>query len=113
MSPVEIVGRSSSLFTRIPRIFAHELGVEYQLVPVFDMTEVEAAIYSGNPALKIPSLRRGGSVLFGAENICRAIADGSAQRIVWPEQRADDVSRNAMELVRHCCAAQVQLVFGT
>jgi uncharacterized protein YndB with AHSA1/START domain/glutathione S-transferase len=113
MSRIEIVGRSSSLFTRIPRIFAHELGVSYELVPVFDMTEVEAAIYSGNPALKIPSLRRNGSVLFGAENICRALADGSKQRIVWPEQLADDVSRNAMELVRHCCAAQVQWVFGT
>ena len=36
-----------------------------------------------------------------------------ALEIVWPEQLKSDVSRNAQELVWHCMAAQVQLVFGT
>jgi glutathione S-transferase len=54
-------------------------------------------------------------VLFGAHNICRAIAEqaGKPAQIVWPEQVTDNLSRNAQELVWHCMAAQVQLVVGT
>ncbi len=112
---VQIIGRSSSLFTRVPLIFAHELGVPFELVVVPDMTRLDAAVYGDHPALKLPSLRRGTSMLFGAENICRALADdaGGSLRIVWPEQLREDVSRNAQELVWHAMAAQVQLVFGT
>ncbi len=115
MDTVELIGRSSSLFTRVPLIFAHELGVPFQLVPVPDMTELEPATYGGNPALKLPSLRRAGSVVFGAENVCRALVDlaHSNERIVWPEMLSDDVSRNAHEMLRHAMAAQIQLVFGT
>lgn len=112
--PVQIIGRSSSHFTRVPRVFAHELGVACELVPIHDMTAVDPALYAGNPALKLPTLRRGGSLVFGAENICRALADdaGPGPRIVWPEQLRADVARNAQELVWHAMAAQVQLVFG-
>lgn len=122
MSAVEIIGRSSSHFTRVPLIFARELGVSVELVPIFDMTSVDSEVYGGNPALKLPTMRRAGSSVFGAENICRALADLSDAtrrdatpklRIVWPEELREDVARNAQELVWHGMAAQVQLVVGT
>jgi glutathione S-transferase len=115
MHAVQIIGRSSSLFTRVPLIFAEELGIRYQLVPIGDMAATDSQVYGGNPALKLPSLRRGESVLFGAQNICRALAELSSAplRIVWPENLRDDLSRNAQELVSHAMGAQVQWVFGT
>ncbi len=115
MSKLQIVGRNSSLFTRMPLIFAEELSVAYEVVPIFDMTAIGAEVYAGNPALKLPILRAGGSVLFGAQNICRAIAELAAtrKRVVWPETLRDELSRNAQELVWHCMATQVQIVFGT
>lgn len=115
MSTVEIFGRSSSLFTRVARIVAHELEVPYRLVVIPDMTTVDAAAYGGNPALKLPALRREGGLLVGTENICRALAEqaAGARRIVWPEELRRDVSRNAQELVAHAMAAQVQLAMGT
>jgi glutathione S-transferase len=112
---LQIVGRSSSLFSRMPLIFAEELSVPYQVVPIYDMTGIDPEVYAGNPALKLPILRTKRSVLFGAQNICRAIADraGSSKHVVWPEALRDDRSRNAQELVWHCMAMQVQIVFGT
>jgi glutathione S-transferase len=112
---LQIIGRSSSHFTRVPLIFAHELGLACELLPIYDMTRVDADIYAGNPALKMPTLRRGGSLVFGAENICRALVDlaDTQLRIVWPEQLRTDLARNAQELVWHGMAAQVQLIFGT
>ncbi|CAN5236450.1 hypothetical protein BH24PSE2_BH24PSE2_13450 [soil metagenome] len=111
---IQIIGRSSSLFTRMPLIFAEELAVPFELVPIYDMTAQDPEVYSGNPALKLPILRADGCVLFGAQNICRAVAERARTPalIVWPEQLSDDLSRNAQELVWHCMAAQVQLVLG-
>lgn len=115
MSALQIVGRSSSLFTRLPLIFAEELAVPYELVPIHDMAVLGSDVYAGNPALKLPILRVQGEVLFGALNICRAIAEQAARpvRIVWPEELRSTLSRNAQELVWHTMAAQVQLVMGT
>ena len=115
MSALQIVGRSSSLFTRLPLIFAEELVVPYELVPIYDMTALGPEVYAGNPALKLPILRMQGTALFGALNICRAIDEraGRPARIVWPEELRSALSRNAQELVWHAMAAQVQLVFGT
>ncbi len=112
---VEIIGRTSSLFTRVTRIFAHELGIEVDLVIIHDLRQLGADVYGGNPARKLPTLRRDGSLVWGAENICRALAEQApaAKRIVWPEALHGDLSRNAQELVWHAMAAQVQLVFGT
>jgi glutathione S-transferase len=112
---LRILGRSSSLFTRVPLIFAEELGIRYELEPIYDMTATDPNAYGGSPALKLPSLRRGESLLFGSQNICRALAELSctALRIAWPEDLRDDLSRNAHELVWHAMGAQVQLVFGT
>lgn len=112
---VEIIGRSSSHFTRVARIFAFELGVEAKLVPIYDLAALDEGSYAGNPALKLPSLRRNGSLLFGTQNICRALAELAipSRRVVWPEDLRDDLSRNAQELVWHGMAGQVQIVTGT
>lgn len=115
MTPVQIVGRRSSHFTRLTRIFAEELDIAYEIVPIYDMTPRDPAVFADNPALRVPILRTRDGVLFGTENICRAIAERaqSPGMVVWPEQLRDNVSRNAQELVWHCMAAQVQIVFGT
>jgi glutathione S-transferase len=115
MDRVQIIGRSSSHFTRVALIFATELAVPYELVPVHDMRQVNPEVYAGNPAMKLPSLRRAGSMVFGAENICRTLADlsGTSLKIVWPEHVRSEVGRNAQELVWHGMAAQVQWVLGT
>lgn len=114
-APIQLYGRSSSHFTRLALLFARELGVACELVPIHDMTQVDPAIYAGNPALKLPTLRRGDSQVFGAENICRTLADlaDPPRRIVWPEALRSDLARNAQELVWHGMAAEVQLIFGT
>lgn len=115
MEPLQIVGRTSSLFTRMPLIFCEELAVAYELVPIHDMTALNPEVYAGNPALKLPMLRRGDSVLFGAQNICRAIAECStaSKTVIWPESLPGDLHRNAQELIWHCMSAQVQIVMGT
>jgi len=114
VNTVQIVGRSSSHFTRVTLVFAHELGLAVELLPVFDMTVETAANYGDNPALKMPTLRTPEGLVFGAENICRTLADlaGAPRRVVWPEQLRGRVARNAQELVWHGMAAQVQLIFG-
>jgi glutathione S-transferase len=56
MSTVQIIGRSSSSYTRVALVFAHELEVPFDLVPVYDLTSVDPAVYAGNPALKIPTM---------------------------------------------------------
>lgn len=115
MKALELIGRRSSHFTRVARMFAHEVGVEVTLVPVLDITSSESATFAGNPALKLPSLRTGDGLLVGTENLCRFFAEASPRelRIVWPEQLHDVRARNANELVWHAMAAQVQWVFGT
>lgn len=115
MTPLQIVGRRSSHFTRLARLFAEELGLVYEIVPVYDMTVRDPAIYADNPALKLPILRTEAGVVFGTENICRALADRAQASlpVVWPEQLRENISRNAQELVWHCMHAQVQIVFGT
>lgn len=115
VTPVVVVGRSSSHFTRVVRIFAHELGVPFELVPVHDMTRDDPAAYGDNPALKLPTLRLGAARVFGTENICRTLAEhaGGARRVVWPEDARALVARNAQELAWHGMAAQVQIAFGT
>lgn len=115
MNPLQIVGRRSSHFTRLTRIFAEECGIAYDIAPILDMTDCDPAIWANNPGLKLPILRTDAGVVFGAENICRTLVDRAqpSLQVVWPEQLRENISRNAQELVWHCMTAQVQIVFGT
>lgn len=114
MPSVTIVGRSSSLFTRVPRVFAHQAGVAVELSVVRDLAAQEADAYGGNPALKIPTLRRSdGGLVFGAANVTRVILDGTALRVAWPEDVRSDRGRNAHEMLAHAMSAQVQMIMGT
>lgn len=116
VSPMpRITGRSSSHFTRLVRVFAQELGVACEFAPVYDLASLDTCDYAGNPALKLPVLTKDGATVFGAENICRVLAEAAPaqRRIVWPEDMHDLQARNAQELVWHAMQAQVQLGFGT
>jgi len=71
---MQLVGRSSSHFTRVVAIVAHELGVPYELVPIPTLRSLDADTYGDNPALKLPTLRLDdGALVFGTENICRRL----------------------------------------
>lgn len=111
---IEIVGRSSSHFTRVARIFAHTLGVPYELVVVSDLLATDAAEFGGNPALTLPTLRIDGTLLFGTENICRRLSKLADREVnvVWPEDVTTDIGRNAQELTWTAMSAQVQLILG-
>ncbi|HSC88252.1 MAG TPA: glutathione S-transferase family protein [Polyangiaceae bacterium] len=114
VTTIELTGRSISHFTRVARIFAHELDVEVRFKPILDLTVLDPAIYGDNPALKMPTLHVDGSALFGTENICRRLAELSPRqaRIVWPQELGSDLARNAQELLWHAMAAQVQIITG-
>ncbi|MGC4087143.1 MAG: hypothetical protein QM756_04410 [Polyangiaceae bacterium] len=53
-SDLVLVGRSSSHFTRLTRVFAAEFGVRYRFQIVPDLLSTEPADYADNPALKLP-----------------------------------------------------------
>jgi glutathione S-transferase len=109
-----LIGRSSSHFTRVARIVAAELGLSLDFQPVYDLGSRDRVDYGGSPAMKLPVLRMGDDLVFGAENICRTLADRVEDAgIAWTGASPDVQVRNAQELVWHAMAAQVQLVFGT
>jgi glutathione S-transferase len=114
---IQLVGRSSSHFTRVTAIFGHELGVPLERVVVRDIASLDPADYGGHPALKLPVLRVGSSSVLGTENICRRLTELAGRsgdpRIVFPERATSDLVRNAQELTWHAMSAQVQLVLGT
>jgi glutathione S-transferase len=110
-----IIGRSSSSFTRVARIFAAELDVPYNLEVVRDLRSVEIETYGGNPALKVPSLRTPNSTWFGALNICRELARVSKRelRIIWPEALELPLLANMQELTLHAMASEVGLIMSS
>jgi glutathione S-transferase len=109
-----LVGRSSSHFTRVARIFAVELGVEHEFRIVRDLTSGDAHDYAGNPALKIPVLVDAEGPLFGAENICRALAQRSERRAgaVLRGEIAARAVANAEELTLNVMSAEVSLIMA-
>lgn len=111
-APLSIIGRSSSHFTRVVRMFAHELGVACAFRPVADLSSRNVADYAGNPALKIPVLDTPEGTWFGALNICRELERhaGDAQQVVWPEQLRDRDAANAQELVLQGMSTEVALI---
>jgi len=115
-----IVGRSSSHFTRVTRIFAAELGVAHSFRVVPDLLSNDTVDYGGNPSLKLPALATPRGTWFGTLSICRELArvasrERGAQepkRIVWPEDLVEPLSANAQELVLQAMATEVVLVMS-
>ena len=109
---LSIVGRSSSHFTRVVRMFAHELGVEHSFQLVADLNSENAQDYAANPALKIPVLQTPEGPWFGALHICRELARRAphAPKIIWPEQLHDRIAANAQELVLQGMGTEVALI---
>lgn len=113
---MRLYGRSSSHFTRVAAIFAHELGIPFELVVVHDLASTDASRYGGNPMLKVPTLHVDALSIFGTENICRALVEHAGRRgdprIILAEDTTDSTLRSAQELVWSAMAAQVQLRMG-
>jgi hypothetical protein len=109
-----IVGRSSSHFTRVTRIFAEELGVDCSFHVVRDLMSCDPGDYGGNPALKLPALKTPRGVWFGAQNVCRALSRQSSRgrRIVWPEELDQPLLANTQELVVQAMATEVTLIMA-
>jgi len=109
-----IVGRSSSHFTRVTRIFAAELQVEHGFHTVPDLMSLDAGDYAGNPALKLPILRTVDDTWFGALNICRELARRSplGRRVLWPEELDGVLLCNAQELVTQAMASEVAWILS-
>jgi glutathione S-transferase len=109
-----VIGRSSSHFTRVTRIFAAELSVDYGFQPVRDLMSTDVDDWAGNPALRLPTLRTPDTTWFGALPICRELARRSAlqPRIVWPEQLDYALTANAQELIVQAMSTEVSLIMG-
>ena len=107
-----LIGRSSSHFTRVARIFAAELGVEHGFEVVRDLGSRQAAAYGGNPALRVPSLATAEGSWFGALNVCRELQRRSSRAltVVWPEHLVQAVAANALELTQQAMANEVTLI---
>lgn len=112
VAELTIVGRSSSHFTRITRIFAAEGRVDHGFRPILDIMSLDPRHYAGNPALKLPVLETPEGNWFGALNICRELSRRSEARprIVWPEDLEQPLLANAQELVMHAMATEVALI---
>ena len=127
MSELVLVGRSSSHFTRVVRMFAIELGVEFTFRPLYDLTSLDVSLYGDNPALKIPVLLTETGPLFGAENICRELVRRARAKNIKAKTakrapgksdvvlRGDLDSRlvaNAEELTLHAMQTGVVIILG-
>ena len=111
---MRLFGRSSSHFTRIPRIFAAELGVPLDFRPIRDLMSDDPGDYGGNPALKMPTLETAEGTWFGSLGICRELSRHSdlGLDIVWPDDLVGALAANAQELVLTAMATEVGLVMG-
>jgi glutathione S-transferase len=111
---VTLVGRSSSVFTRVARIFAEELAVAYAFRVVPDLLSREPGDYGGNPALRLPVLETTQGAWFGALNICRQLRRLSTRpmAMAWPEDLASPLLANAQELTLQAMASEVTLIMN-
>ncbi|WP_257453456.1 glutathione S-transferase N-terminal domain-containing protein [Archangium lipolyticum] len=109
-----IIGRSSSHFTRVTRIFAAEMRIDHSFQVVRDLMSSDPGDYGGNPALKIPVLRTPRGVWFGALNVCRELWRRAEPRprVVWPEDLDEPLLANAQELALQAMATEVSLIMG-
>lgn len=114
-TPLQLIGRSSSHFTRVARIVAHELNVSHQFRPILEIGSLDPAVFGDNPALKMPILVDEQGPLFGTENICRELLRKSGQqraRFVMRGDLPDRAIANAEELTLHVMASEVSLLMG-
>lgn len=111
---MHLYGRSSSHFTRIPRIFAAELGVELEFHLIRDLMSTDPDVYGGHPAMKMPTLVTEVGIWFGSLPICRELAQCAdlSLDIVWPEDLHRPVASNAQELVLTAMSTEVGLIMG-
>ncbi len=114
MQHLTLVGRSSSHFTRVARIFAAECDVTYELQVVRDLTSLDSSHYGGNPALKVPSLRTPDGDWYGALPVCRELVRRARRplRVVWPEALTTPLLSNTQELVLHAMTTGVSLIMN-
>jgi glutathione S-transferase len=111
---VLIIGRSSSHFTRVVRLFAEELAVPYRFQVVPDLRVTSSNSYADNPALRVPILTTEAGSWFGSLNICRELARRapSPRRVIWPEQLPTPLLANAQEVVLQAMASEVELIMS-
>lgn len=111
---VVLVGRSSSHFTRVARIFAAELGVRYELRVVGDLLATSADGFGDNPALRLPVLKTSAGHWFGSLAICRELARLAPRplRLIWPEQLVTPLLSNAQELVLQAMSSEIELIMS-
>lgn len=111
---MHLYGRSSSHFTRIPRIFAAELELEFEFHLIRDLMSTNPDDYGGHPALKMPTLVTDAGIWFGSLPICRELAQCSDLRLdlLWPEDLQRPVAANAQELVLTAMSTEIGLVMG-
>jgi glutathione S-transferase len=110
-----LIGRSSSSFTRLTRIFAAEFAVPYAFRVVPSLLSLDPRDYGGNPALKMPALHTPQGTWFGATNICRVLSRraGAPRRVVWPEQLDQPLTANAQELTLAAMSTEVAVIMST
>jgi hypothetical protein len=107
-----IVGRSSSHFTRVVRLFALELEVPHGFEVVSDLRSLASSDYADNPALRLPILKTDDELWFGSLAICRTLACHARVKrdIVWPEQLLTPLLSNAQELTLQAMSTEVELL---
>jgi len=111
---MRLFGRSSSHFTRIARIFAIELELALEFVPIRDLMSTDPADYGDNPALKMPTLETFEGSWFGSLGICRELTRHSELNldIVWPDQLETPLTSNSQEMVLQAMATEVALLMA-
>jgi glutathione S-transferase len=113
--PWTLIGRSSSSFTRVTRIFAAELGVPYVFRVVQNLGSLDTSDYGGHPGLKVPSLQTPEGTWFGSANVARRFAAhaGVPRHVIWPEALDRPISANAQELTLSAMSTEVALIMST
>lgn len=107
-----VVGRSSSHFTRVVRMFAEEAAVSYEFQIVPSLVSQDAGSYGGNPGLRLPNVITEKGPVFGALGSCRALASVAVDPplMVWPEATPAGVAANALELTLQAMSTEVTLI---
>jgi glutathione S-transferase len=112
--PIQLIGRSSSVFTRVARMFASEFGVPYGFRIVPSLLSTDPADYGQNPLLRLPVLESPAGTWFGSLNICRELArrSTSGRRCIWPEGLELPLLANAQELTLVGMSTEVTLIMN-